>query len=219
MQIGIIPVFHLRKLRHREGKWFTGSLTAMCCNAAPSRHHNDITARRVPKRFMGTWVQGRVKGSLNWAWRAESWAGWLCAFRFCTMELQTPASLSPAPPRLLLFFPLSMLSPRSFHYHQLWTRCLLAAFSTCPSYSLPSSKTSSQDWALPRKLCSSTPHLPQFSIPLASSWAPLHLHTLQSSCSHRDMLLALSTGQPSNLHSHQSSLSLCSKPIFLSLFF
>lgn len=188
----------------------------MCCNTAPSRHHNDITPTRVPKRFMGTWVQGRVKGSLNWAWRAESWAGWLCAFRFCTKELQTSASLSPAPPRLLLFFPLSMLFPRSFHYHLLWILCLLAVFSTCPSYSLPSSKTSSQVWAIPHKRCSSTPHLPQFfSIPPASSWAPLHLYTLQRWLLPRDMLLALSTSHPWNLHSHQSSLLFALSPFFL----
>lgn len=161
---------------------------------------------------MGTCVQGRGKGPLNWAWRAESPAGWLCVFRFCTMELQTPASLSSAPPRLLLSFPLSMLPPTSFHYHLLWTLCLLATFSTCPSYSLPSSKTSSQDLffhtlsvsillhspSLIMSPCAST-HPSKVVAPQRHALGPVYWSPLKSS------FLPIAS-------------SLCSKPIFLSLF-
>lgn len=117
---------------------------------------------------------------MSWAGRAETRAGWLCAFRSALPELRTPASLSPAPPRLLLSCPFIKHSfSKKFPLPStLNTRRLLAALSTTPAARLVAithcqvQRPPSRARCSSRKFWSSTPCLSQFSCSRSPCMSP-----------------------------------------------
>lgn len=210
------PRIPLEEAQVQSG-WFTGGSHSCVPHAAPSRHHRGITAQG-PQRRMGTWGQDRVKGPLNWAWRAESWAGWLCAFRFCTW------SCKPQLPLALLFPGCCSSSPEACFLLQVSTTTC-SELCVCLRPSLPAQVT---HWPVPRPPLRIGPFPTSSALPhpicLSSSPSPQPQHEPLCIYTPFKVLLpqthALGPVYWSPLKSSFPPItsSLCSKPIFLSLF-